>query len=170
MHTKIFSVYLSILLSLRVHIQRRGFHGRGQISRELSPMLDTKHLHFLRHCSFSAAAVLPKVHEHSACTVLLTEAEALLTLTGTERAQLLCIKISGSFSNSVTDHFEGPQLMFFLAQPPSPGNKKDLQGSELLLGTKECLSLQLPTGLVGPTALHPGSSNAHRFLLTIHLH
>lgn len=58
---------------------------------------------------------------------------------------------------------------FFLAQSPSPCNKKDLQGSELLLGTKECLSLQLPTGLVGPPALHPGSSNAHRFLLTIHL-
>lgn len=92
-------------------------------------------------------------------TVLFTQADAVPPLTGTEEAQLPCIKISSSLQFRSLTVLKA--RVDFFAQPASPCDKKDLQGSGILLGTEECRYLQHPAGLFGPTVLHPGISSAH---------
>lgn len=77
-------------------------------------------------------------------TVLFTETDAVLTLNGTEGAQLLCIKLPSSLSSSVHWSFWRPELTFLPTLH--------------LHATKRTFKAQ---------SLDPGISNAHTFLLTL---
>lgn len=105
------------------------------------------------------------IHEDSHQTVLFTEADAVLTLTGTEGAQLLCIKLSSSLSTSVHWSFWRPELIFL--------------HSLHLHATRQTFKAQRFVGYWGMPlsaasywagwshSLHPGSSSAHTFLPTL---
>jgi len=102
-------VYLGILLSLQFCVWRGDF-----LSRELRPKLDKQYPHFLRHSYFSVGFGFAKdTYRHTAPRmVLFTEADAVLTRSGTEGAQLLSVKLSTSLPSSAHWQFWRSELIF----------------------------------------------------------